>query len=65
MFEEKYGTLIVDGLIKPSHVFGVPNLKHLSRCVVREVLRENCQLPVGIQALNVPTRVKRYIDLMD
>jgi ankyrin repeat/SOCS box protein 17 len=57
--------LIQEGII-PSSRSGLtpPELKHLSRCVIRNVLRENWQLPSGIRSLPVPSSVQDYLDLL-
>uniref|UniRef100_A0A336LAI7 CSON006101 protein n=1 Tax=Culicoides sonorensis TaxID=179676 RepID=A0A336LAI7_CULSO len=65
MFIEKYEVLLEDKLIQPNRVFGVPELKHLSRCKIREELNKNCQLPRGIKQLKIPGKLRRYIDLME
>ncbi|KAG5681346.1 hypothetical protein PVAND_010790 [Polypedilum vanderplanki] len=64
MFLKKYSMLIDNKIVMINRVFGVPELKHLCRCSIREVLRENCQLPHGIKLLKVPRSLKRYLDLL-
>ncbi|XP_052119974.1 uncharacterized protein LOC113216446 [Frankliniella occidentalis] len=51
-------------LVPPSRL-GVtpPELKHLARCTVRRHLYLAWSLPQGIQALNVPHALRRYLDL--
>lgn len=34
------------------------------RCAVREALRQNFQLPNGINSLKIPRALKRYVDLL-
>lgn len=65
MFLTKYSILLTDKLIPQEQVFGVPKLKRICRCHVRNQLRESFQLPRGINKLAVPRKVKRYIDLLD
>jgi len=50
----------------PSSRLGLtpPELKHLCRCAVRNVLRENWQLPLGIRSLPIPSSVQDYLDLL-
>jgi ankyrin repeat/SOCS box protein 17 len=57
--------LLQEGII-PSSRSGLtpPELKHLSRCVIRNVLRENWQLPLGIRSLPIPSSVQDYLDLL-
>ncbi|XP_055620669.1 uncharacterized protein LOC129764978 [Toxorhynchites rutilus septentrionalis] len=65
MFEKKYAPLLAEKLIPPEQLFGVPKLKRMCRCHVRNQLRNNFQLPRGINKLAVPRKIKKYIDLMD
>ncbi|XP_037026489.1 uncharacterized protein LOC119067538 [Bradysia coprophila] len=65
MFIEKYEVLFEDGLISREQVFGVVKLKHLCRCTIRDILRNNSQLPNGINKLKLPKTLKRYIDMME
>ncbi|CRK91145.1 CLUMA_CG004831, isoform A [Clunio marinus] len=65
MFLDKYLILLKSKLIQPNMVFGVCNLKQLSRCAIRKDLMNNFQLPDGIKLLNIPKSLKRYIDLLD
>lgn len=62
---EKYPDLIEDGLIPPQRC-GIepPELKHLSRCCVRQRLWLLHQLPNGIHLLPIPDSLKRYLDLL-
>ena len=57
--------LLQEGVI-PSSRSGLtpPELKHLSRCAIRNVLRENWQLPLGIRRLPIPPSVQDYLDLL-
>jgi len=41
-----------------------PELKHLCRCAIRNVLRDNWQLPLGIRSLPIPSSVQDYLDLL-
>ncbi|KAK9870834.1 hypothetical protein WA026_009799 [Henosepilachna vigintioctopunctata] len=61
----KFNTLIEDGLI-PLTRSGIipPELKHLCRCEIRKSLWYNHQLPQGIQELQIPESLRRYIDIM-
>ncbi|XP_053695659.1 uncharacterized protein LOC128743156 [Sabethes cyaneus] len=65
MFETKYAVLLQDKIISPKQVFGVPSLKAICRCHVRNQLRDSFQLPRGINKLLVPRKIKKYIDLLD
>ena len=57
--------LIKEGIIPPSRAgFKPPELKHLCRCAIRDVLQENWQLPHGIRELPVPTSLQDYLDLL-
>lgn len=62
---ERYPDLVEDGLIPPRRC-GIepPELKHLSRCCVRDRLWLLHQLPNGIHLLPIPDSLKRYLDLM-
>ena len=57
--------LLQEDVIPPSRS-GVtpPELKHLSRCVIRNVLRKTWQLPLGIRSLPIPSSVQDYVDLL-
>lgn len=58
--------LIEEGIIPPSRTgFTPPELKHLCRCVIRDVLRENWQLPHGIRTLDIPVILQDYLDLLE
>lgn len=63
---KNYLELVDDGIL-PVTRCGItpPELKHLTRCVIRERLLENFQLPAGIQNLPVPAKLQRYLDIMD
>uniref|UniRef100_A0A182T9D7 SOCS box domain-containing protein n=1 Tax=Anopheles maculatus TaxID=74869 RepID=A0A182T9D7_9DIPT len=65
MFDSKYTALLEDGLLPPDQVYGIPSLKHMSRCTIRESLRENFQLPGSIVKLPLPRKLQKYIDLLD
>jgi ankyrin repeat/SOCS box protein 17 len=60
-----HAKLLQEGVI-PSSRSGLtpPELKHLSRCAIRNVLRENWQLPLGIRSLPIPSSVQDYLDLL-
>jgi len=57
--------LLQEGVI-PSSRSGLtpPELKHLCRCAIRNVLRENWLLPLGIRSLPIPSSVQDYLDLL-
>lgn len=62
---ERYPDLVEDGLIPPRRCGLEPaELKHLSRCCVRQRLWLLHQLPNGIHLLPIPDTLKRYLDLM-
>ncbi|XP_060645794.1 uncharacterized protein LOC132784288 [Drosophila nasuta] len=65
MFFERYGRLLMDKIIGKEQVYGVPTLRHLCRCRIRDILREHNQLPNGIDTLRLPKRLQRYIDLTE
>ncbi|XP_029710581.1 uncharacterized protein LOC109427438 [Aedes albopictus] len=65
MFQTKYRLLLEDNLIPLDQLFGVPTLKSICRCHVRDQLRNNFQLPRGINRLQVPRKIMKYIDLLD
>ncbi|XP_075148003.1 SOCS domain-containing protein stops isoform X2 [Haematobia irritans] len=65
MFFERYGSLLIDKIISREQVYGVMSLRHLCRCRIRDLLRNNGQLPDGIDTLRLPRRLQRYIDLME
>ncbi|KAL4703217.1 hypothetical protein ACJJTC_007041 [Scirpophaga incertulas] len=63
---EKYGEILEDHLIPSSRCGLKPvELKHLCRCMIREMLWKNFELPFGIQKLPVPASLQRYLDLFD
>ncbi|XP_055380871.1 uncharacterized protein LOC129611655 [Condylostylus longicornis] len=64
-FLDKYGCLLLDKIITKEQVFGVMSLKHLCRCRIRDLLRQNSQLPIGIDTLRLPKKLQRYIDLTE
>ncbi|XP_015930845.1 uncharacterized protein [Parasteatoda tepidariorum] len=41
------------------------SLKHLSRCIIRNRLRDNIKLPEGVEELGVPKQVQKYLLLKD
>ncbi|XP_015920735.1 uncharacterized protein [Parasteatoda tepidariorum] len=41
------------------------SLKHLSRCIIRNRLRENFKLPEGVEELGVPKHAQKYLLLKD
>nr|XP_042905659.1 uncharacterized protein LOC122270819 isoform X2 [Parasteatoda tepidariorum] len=41
------------------------SLKHLSRCIIRNRLRDNFKLPEGVEELSVPKHVQKYLLLND
>lgn len=57
--------LLQEGFI-PSSRSGLipPELKHLSRCAIRNVLGKNWQLPLGIRSLHIPSSLQDYLDLL-
>ncbi|XP_039495918.1 uncharacterized protein LOC120454579 isoform X1 [Drosophila santomea] len=65
MFFDRYGRLLMDKIIGKEQVYGVPSLRHLCRCCIRDVLRMHNQLPNGIDTLRLPKRLQRYIDLTE
>lgn len=63
---EKYGEMLSDHLIPSSRCGLRPvELKHLCRCVVRNRLWKNFELPFGIPKLGVPVSLQRYLDLLE
>lgn len=63
---EKYEDLLEDHLIPSSRCGLRPvELKHLCRCVIREALWKNYQLPFGIQNLPLPESLRKYLDLFE
>ncbi|XP_053665075.1 uncharacterized protein LOC128714221 [Anopheles marshallii] len=65
MFHCKYTALLEDGLLPAEQVYGLPTLKHICRCTIRDALRENFQLPGGVAKLPLPRKLQKYIDLLD
>ncbi|KAF9422131.1 hypothetical protein HW555_002152, partial [Spodoptera exigua] len=62
---EKYGDILADHLVPASRCGLKPvELKHLSRCKIRQILWSNFELPFGIQKLPVPMSLKRYLDFI-
>lgn len=63
---ERYAELVEDGVLPATRCgLSAPELKHLSRCVVRESLWRNFQLPGGIEMLPIPKSLKRYVDILE
>ncbi|CAH0560350.1 unnamed protein product [Brassicogethes aeneus] len=64
--EENYAELVSDAIL-PITRCGVipPDLKHICRCVIRDKMMENYQLPIGIKALPIPYNLQRYIDILE
>ncbi|XP_022823812.1 uncharacterized protein LOC111354531 [Spodoptera litura] len=63
---EKYGDILSDHLVPASRCGLKPvELKHLSRCKIRQILWSNFELPFGIQKLPIPISLKRYLDLCE
>ncbi|CAH2055854.1 unnamed protein product, partial [Iphiclides podalirius] len=63
---EKYGEILEDHLIPSSRCGLRPvELKHLCRCLIRQQLWSNFELPFGIQKLPIPSTLKKYLDLLD
>lgn len=63
---EKYGEILEDHLIPSSRCGLKPvELKHLCRCLIRQLLWANFELPFGIQKLPIPMTLKKYLDLFD
>jgi ankyrin repeat/SOCS box protein 17 len=58
--------LVQDGIVPPSRSGLIPpELKHLSRCAIRNALGKNWQLPLGIRSLRVPSSLQDYLDLLE
>jgi ankyrin repeat/SOCS box protein 17 len=58
--------LLQQGMIPPSRSGLVPpELKHLSRCVIRNALGKNWKLPQGIKSLHLPSSLQDYLDLLE
>jgi ankyrin repeat/SOCS box protein 17 len=58
--------LLQEGIIPPSRSGLIPpELKHLSRCAIRNALRKNWQLPLGIRSLQIPSSLQDYVDLLE
>ncbi|XP_068623219.1 uncharacterized protein stops [Battus philenor] len=63
---EKYSDILEDHLMPSSRCGLKPvELKHLCRCLIRQMLWENYELPFGIQKLPIPMQLKKYLDLLD
>lgn len=62
---EQYPNLVERSIVPPERS-GVnpPELQHLCRCRIRELLFENWALPGGIQTLDVPPVLRNYLDLL-
>lgn len=62
---EQYPNLIESNLVPPERSGLVPpELKHLSRCRIRDILHETWQLPHGIRKLHIPQSLMDYLDLL-
>ncbi|XP_050672959.1 uncharacterized protein LOC126970853 [Leptidea sinapis] len=63
---EKYGDILNDHLVLSSRCGLKPvELKHLCRCLIRDRLWQNFELPFGIYKLPIPMSLKKYLDLLD
>lgn len=63
---EKYGDILKNHLVPASRCGLKPvELKHLCRCMVRQMLWKNFELPLGVQKLPIPKSLKRYLDLCE
>ncbi|XP_063831991.1 uncharacterized protein LOC135081178 [Ostrinia nubilalis] len=63
---EKYGEILEDHLVPTSRCGLKPvELKHMCRCIIREMLWKNFELPFGIAKLPIPVSLQRYLDLFD
>ncbi|XP_066592362.1 uncharacterized protein stops [Prorops nasuta] len=62
---EQYPNLVAQNLI-PADRSGIrpPELQHLCRCKIRDILFKNWRLPAGIQTLPIPPSLKEYLDIM-
>jgi ankyrin repeat/SOCS box protein 17 len=58
--------LLQQGMIPPSRAGLIPpELKHLSRCAIRDALGKNWKLPQGIRSLHIPSSLQDYVDLLE
>ncbi|XP_013141498.1 PREDICTED: uncharacterized protein LOC106105622 [Papilio polytes] len=63
---EKYNEILEDHLLPSSRCGLRPvELKHLCRCLIRQMLWTNFELPFGIHKLPIPMALKKYLDLLD
>ncbi|KAK9680711.1 SOCS box [Popillia japonica] len=63
---EKYNDLINHGIMPLNRCGVVPSeLKHLSRCTIRNILWKNFELPNAIRKLPIPERLHKYLDLLE
>ncbi|XP_014367905.2 uncharacterized protein LOC106718351 [Papilio machaon] len=63
---EKYTEILEDHLLPCSRCGLKPvELKHLCRCLIRQMLWKNFELPFGIHKLPIPMPLKKYLDLLD
>ena len=63
--QEQYPNLVEQKLVPPERSgLTPPELKHLSRCRIRELLHNNWQLPHGIRTLQIPEALMDYLDLL-
>ncbi|KAJ8982795.1 hypothetical protein NQ317_018496 [Molorchus minor] len=61
-----YSDLIEDGILPLSSCgLRAPKLKHLCRCIIRQRLWVNYQLPDGIRKLCLPESLWRYLDVLE
>ncbi|XP_029171961.1 uncharacterized protein LOC114941224 [Nylanderia fulva] len=62
---EQYPSLVNQNLIPPERSGACPpELKHLCRCRIREILYTNWALPRGIKSLQIPESLRNYLDLL-
>ena len=62
---EQYPKLVERNLVPPERSgLTPPELKHIARCRIRELLHDNWQLPRGIRTLQIPDSLMDYLDLL-
>ncbi|XP_035724896.1 uncharacterized protein LOC118442834 [Vespa mandarinia] len=62
---EHYPNLVEQNLVPPERSgLCPPELIHLCRCSIREILFRNWALPHGIQRLQIPQTLRNYLDIM-
>ncbi|XP_043497086.1 uncharacterized protein LOC122520844 [Polistes fuscatus] len=62
---EHYPNLVERNLVPPERSgLCPPELMHLCRCSIREILFRNWALPHGIQRLQIPQTLRNYLDIM-